>query len=203
MNILAALKDGTMESHRALESGLPLMRDDLSFDEYMAMLKGFYGLYVPLERNLTAVNGFLEALPDWQARMKAPALAADLADLGIEARSAVRLCEDVPAPTTTAEAFAVAYVMEGATLGGQIISRHLRAVLGVHEDWGGRFFLSYKDGVGEMWQRFRIALQAAAPPGEWEAMVSASQRTFQVFREWLAEAGQDEAAPPQSVSNCR
>jgi heme oxygenase len=46
------------------------------------------------------------------------------------------------------------YVLEGATLGGQFISRHL-ATLGIGPANGGLFFHGYGAKTGEMWKSFQ------------------------------------------------
>ena len=51
----------------------------------------------------------------------------------------------IPTPNSDSLAFGCLYVMEGATLGGQVIGRHVRQTLGVTPETGGRFHAAYGD----------------------------------------------------------
>ena len=51
------------------------------------------------------------------------------------------------------------YVLEGATLGGAVISRNVRAVLHLGPHNGASFFASYGADVGANWKAFCEALE--------------------------------------------
>ena len=42
-------------------------------------------------------------------------------------------------------AFGCLYIMEGASLGGQVIGQHVRQTLGATPETGGRFYAAYGD----------------------------------------------------------
>ena len=112
---------------------------------------------------------------------------ADLLAFGVEP-SGLPLCLERPRPRTRAEAFGVLYVVEGATLGGQVLSRHLEETLGLGSANGARFFHGYGSRTGAMWQAFRKALLACPfARGEEDAMVRAAIDTFRALREWCGE----------------
>lgn len=46
------------------------------------------------------------------------------------------------------------YVLEGMTLGGQMIQSIVSRELGIHRDNGGRFFHAYGDQTPQMWKSF-------------------------------------------------
>jgi heme oxygenase (biliverdin-IX-beta and delta-forming) len=76
--------------------------------------------------------------------------------------------------------------MEGATLGGQVIGRHLRATLQLTPESGAAFFHSYQDRVGPMWLEFRSFLNAQAHDDETtHAIVEGAFETFERFIAWL------------------
>ena len=77
------------------------------------------------------------------------------------------------------------YVLEGATLGGQIISRHLQTQLGINEKSGCAFFGSYGQEVGPLWKSF-IAVLSKYPKtqAQNEKIVQSACRTFQSFQDW-------------------
>ena len=46
------------------------------------------------------------------------------------------------------------YVIEGSTLGGQLISKHLTKNLGITPETGGRFFGGYGENTSVLWLDF-------------------------------------------------
>ena len=78
------------------------------------------------------------------------------------------------------------YVIEGATLGGQVITRHLEKNLGITPESGGAFFAGYGAETGARWKEFCALLTAAAErvSGEDEIVASAND-TFATLGRWL------------------
>ena len=87
----------------------------------------------------------------------------------------------------TAQHWGCLYVIEGATLGGQIIIKNLNFNLGLTAAAGASFCDGYGAQTGSRWK----ALCAAVPDegfdsqGGAEAMLRSANRTFDVFSEWL------------------
>jgi heme oxygenase len=79
------------------------------------------------------------------------------------------------------------YVLEGSTLGGQLISRHINLVIGLAPGHGCDFFSGHGGATGEMWQRFRNSVEAyaSARPSEPPAVIESAVRTFQTFNAWM------------------
>lgn len=185
------LREGTQAHHARAESALPVMDADLPLDRYVDTLAALYGLYAPLERRLArhdwAALGF-----EWEARRKAPLLAADLRRLGVPdaAVAALPLADALPALATPCEGLGALYVLEGATLGGQLVRRHVDRVLGVTPERGGAFFAAYGDRVGPMWRAFRAFLDDAGARHDCtpERALQAARDTFDAFASWLARA---------------
>ncbi|AMV24777.1 Heme oxygenase [Gemmata sp. SH-PL17] len=183
--ILERLKHDTATQHAAAEQQLDLdnrLRDSAA---YAALLGRLYGFYQPLETALGRVDGYEELGIHFEERSKALNLAKDLAALGQAPRS-FPLC---PAPQISSLGGALGhmYVLEGATLGGRVISRMVESRLGYTPEHGGAFFASYGDRVGVMWTAFRSALVrfATAPEAE-QQLVAAATDTFERFNSWLA-----------------
>jgi heme oxygenase len=90
----------------------------------------------------------------------------------------------VPTLDTAAKAFGSIYVMEGATLGGQIITRHVKEHLDLTPENGGAFFNSYGPMVGPMWKGFGTAITAFAEKADADdEIVDSAKETFDAFRE--------------------
>jgi heme oxygenase len=188
MGICERLRDETRHLHRALEDDLPVMRRDLQWAEYRRLLAGFYGFYLPMEHALARVPGLEFTLPDWPERRKIEWLVKDLRALGITRQeiTALSLCVQLPAISGVDEALGCLYVLEGSTLGGQIIGRHLQTTLQIGPNNGASFFCSYGDRVGSMWKIFQEALRTHEP-ADHERIINAAGQTFESMHRWLKE----------------
>jgi heme oxygenase len=180
-SILVELREQTRAEHAAIESSLDLMSDTLSPQRYRRTLERFYGYYSPLEQKLHGVAG-LAASGALAQREKSSWLLQDLAVLGAHT---VPLCAELPALDGVPAALGCLYVLEGASLGGRIISRQLRARLSITPESGGRFFHGYGEQTGEMWQGFQAMLTGLInTPQAVEQATRAAQHTFQTLRGW-------------------
>jgi heme oxygenase len=125
---------------------------------------------------------------DFQQRIKAQWLRADLTSLGVpeEEIAALPQLGSWPSLVSPADAMGALYVLEGATLGGRMILSQLTPELGVTAQCGAQFFASYGVETGAKWRDFLAAL---APFGEmtYEAarVEQAAQATFACFLGWV------------------
>lgn len=187
--VLARLRAETRAEHDAIEAALPLMGPGLTREGYRRLLARFLGVYRPLEAVLAGLGDWTAQGIDLQARRKAPWLVADLRALGEPDPAALPDCPGLPPLPGVAAGFGCLYVMEGATLGGQLIARHLRESLGLHDGNGARFHHGYGARNGAMWQSFRTALAAhATAPAVQDEVVAAAIATFRALRSWCREA---------------
>jgi heme oxygenase len=157
-----------------------------SVDDYSRWLERLHGCYAPLEAQLERLKSGLSV--HWEARRKTPLLQDDLTRLGLTPGRIARrpLCGEVPQRSDLATAFGSLYVLEGATLLGRIIARHLHGRLGIDAAFGAAFFVSYGAEVDERWQSFRRRLAAAASSPETERrMIAAACETFVTLGRWL------------------
>lgn len=181
------LKLATRPAHRRLEACLPLLDKVLTVREYRRLLRTFLGFYVPLEGAMEACH--IPSLKvDLAGRRKSQWLQADLLSLGDtpEMIRSLPLCCDLAPLTCQAEVLGACYVVEGATLGGQIIVHHLRRTLGLHADRSVRFFTSYGSRVPRKWAAFVSMLETAAYDATQEQMIiNSASRTFGAFEQWL------------------
>jgi len=89
---------------------------------------------------------------------------------------------------TLPAALGTLYVTEGATLGGQLISRQLERHLGLCDGRGYAFFQSYGSGIGVMWRRFLAELRRHDTPEMRPAIIAGAIDTFATFEHWLTTA---------------
>ncbi len=188
--ILHRLREETRPQHQALEAALPLGRPglDLSKDPtlYRALLLRFWGFYVTWEAE-AAQHATPTLAHVLAARRKLPLLTADLATLGADPTAAPRL-HPAALPSfhdNPAALLGSMYVVEGSTLGGQLISRELECAGSFRHGCGYSFFQGYGAATGRQWRSFTLLLESA-PPGQADCIVAAAQHTFSAFAGWFA-----------------
>lgn len=176
----ARLRAATAEAHDALERDLDWQGRVATLDGYrvlLARLRGFHAVYEPAIATGLSDETFLAP------RRRLAALDADLSALGLDAAARAALPAP-PAPRLAGEgaAFGALYVLEGSTLGGLVIGRH---VGGLH---GEGVPLAYYAGrgreAGPLWRTFRERLDGLAA-GQEAAAFAAGVATFEAMRVWL------------------
>jgi heme oxygenase len=189
MTLLERLKEETRACHRSIERVVPLMRPDLSITAYRAYLHRLLGYYRPVEARLGAWAGWSALGIDFEARRKVPLLERDLARLP-ERESAEPEPSGAPVLpelTSPARKLGCLYVLEGSTLGGQVLVRHVRRELGLQEANGCAFLAGYGTSTGRMWRSFTAALDAyARREGHDARVVDAARETFVTLEAWLS-----------------
>ncbi|GGJ26744.1 biliverdin-producing heme oxygenase [Deinococcus roseus] len=178
--VLQTLKDQTREVHLNLENTLDLLalRDA---QRYQQLLCAFHAVHQVLE---PLVYGRSEwaTLPDLQPLPKLPWLDADLAFFEVTASP------ERPTDFQLADWQAVlgaVYVMEGSTLGGQVIGRHL-ATLGITPQTGGRFFSGYQQDTGVHWKQTRHLIESQTTDPQ--KVLQGALDTFQLFQQQIQKA---------------
>lgn len=177
------LKEATRADHERTENGMRLMDAGLTQTHYVAYLRRFYGIIKAWE-DYAAAHAPAEMQAAVAERSRAQALAEDLAvfhePLPPE-RASIAGFESLP------EFVGAMYVIEGSTLGGQYIARHVEQVLHLNPQAGNRYFLGYGDRTGSMWQQFRQIISAV--PDEYsERVVVAARKMFSIFEDWMKPA---------------
>jgi len=183
--ILQRLRSETASHHAAIESQMPLLDPELSRETYIHLLQRFWGYYSPLEQRLRSQS--FEEHYLWSDREKTPRLISDLLALGATTTGLAR-CENLPCLDSTAKILGCLYVIEGASLGGQIIAKHLDANLGLTPETGASFFSGYGVNTGPYWLAFRTFLsEFAASLNQDDQIVVSANATFQTLGDWLSQ----------------
>jgi heme oxygenase len=185
------LRGETASEHVRLERVTGMMSPHLTVDGYRRYLLEMGAVHAALEPRLSGLEGLAAALPDVEQRRKLPLLERDLAALGVSPSALADLARSRPPPPCSgvAEALGVLYVLEGSTLGGRLIRRHLEAVLGSSVA-GATSYLDAYGEVGGPWRRFGAAAEAygTAHPGAPAAMAAAAVATFRALLAGWGEA---------------
>ena len=167
---------------------MPFMRPELDRALYIKLIQAYYGFYEPLERLIAAVA---DVSPTDLQRQKVPALVRDLTALGLSASDiqALPLCTDLPAINNAHQLLGTRYVIEGATLGGQVLRRVIKDKLAIEADSGAEFLDVYGRDTGPLWKAFLQQLAEAEDPQYHGQIVDAACATFDCFEGWLEQAG--------------
>ncbi|MBT2297234.1 biliverdin-producing heme oxygenase [Pseudomonas fluorescens] len=186
-SLIQALRTETAELHVALEKRLPFFSEQLDLDLYRRLMAAYYGFYKPLEQRLHVLTLTPTGL-DQSLRIKLPVLRADLTALGLSDHAIETLptCADLPQIDSRTAALGVSYVLEGATLGGQILRRRVAEQLGLDAASGAAFLNVYGELTGRRWKDF---LQYLGDRNLGDAqtleVTRAAKATFTHFEHWL------------------
>lgn len=190
MRLLAQLKHHTADAHAALESRLNVFEQVRTRDDYRRLLARFFTLHEPIEARLANAADWPALGFDFSARRKAALLRDDLRALGASETDLAALprAHDLPAVATLAEAIGCLYVLEGSTLGGQILSKHFQTALGLTPETGARFFHGYGAQTGARWREFGLWAEAQSESANEDFEADAAhgaRQTFHTFAQWL------------------
>jgi heme oxygenase (biliverdin-IX-beta and delta-forming) len=184
-----SLRIHTRSYHERIEQALDLPASVRSRDDFERLLARFYGFYLPHEARLRSYTPALDAYGiELGRRLKAGKIREDLLSLGMsaEAISGLPQCVDLPNLCTPARALGSLYVLEGSTLGSQVIARALDKKVDLDVRSGMRFLSGYGASTATMWRSFVSALDAA--PLETEGVAAAHEgavQTFNCLERWM------------------
>ena len=181
-SILAQLKARTAHQHQATEDTVDLMRDDYTLDEYRDLLIRFYSFYKPFEAKMSAAIAENGVDFNHSERLNTPKIFADLVSLGMteEEIAKVETTDELPAFDSKERIFGSLYVIEGSTLGGQVISRHLKQKFDLDETNGAAFFSGYGKETGKMWNGYREAVtKFAENSANRDEIIAGANETFE------------------------
>ena len=118
-----------------------------------------------------------------------PALQADLRSLQ---RTPLPLAWDFNAPQTRGALIGILYTLEGSTLGGQFIARHLSQLPG--PKLPRRFFTGYGELTPQRWDEFLRFVETQSAPSDCEDAIATASSLFGAIKTHLdgvSHAGRD------------
>jgi len=180
---IQTLRQETEADHHAAEESLPLMRPDLDTATYVHCLRTLYRVVAAWEEQAPSFA------PDWLrtllvARGRRSFLDRDLAWFGvpeIRARAVLPAMGDLPA------LLGAMYVMEGSTLGGQIIARHVAEALHLTQGRGDAFFRGHGSQTGPYWKEFCEVLKTNVPDDQTDTVIASAKAMFATFTDCMQE----------------
>lgn len=160
------LREGTHAEHVRLNQH-PLLRGitrpDYPMSMYKLVLVAYFHFYGAVEDAIDRTLDSLEVSFSYAPRRKLQWIRDDLEKLGIDPEDA-RFLPATPliplAVMNLGQLVGVLYTIEGSSLGGQVISRHLATHLGLMPANGARFFFGYGEQIPEFWREFEMFIDA-------------------------------------------
>jgi heme oxygenase len=184
------LRNSTRAAHRDLDHHpllAPLVRPDLSLDHYQYVLRVMNWLHVHFrERLISAIKQFAPAshfIPSDRPRW----LADDFSWFGmVETASQEHFADRLSFRFTSAESVVGAlYVLEGSTLGGQVIARQLAESIGVSPGQGASFFYGHGEQTQAHWKDFWSFAAGVCATGSIEMASASAVDMFNDFETFL------------------
>ena len=176
---LDLLRQGTDGRHRAVEALPRLVRltaPDLDRAAYGDVLLRFRAHHARTEAAM--ITALAPAVParDLALRRRLPALDRDLADLGLVPGPVDEAGDWPDPPRSVAAAAGWLYVNEGATLGGLVLRRHVRAAL---PDAPIRYLSGHGRATAPTWAATRrIVARCLTGPSDVDEAVAAACAAF-------------------------
>ena len=179
--LLARLRAETRPHHDALEQNefnQALAAGTPSEAATARFLAKMYGFLVPYEEALLAHAAALGPAWELPERRRAHLILDDLR----AAPGQLPLCPAMPPLATVPQLLGAMYVVEGSTLGGQVLARQLAQA---GSDLR-RYFIGYGERTGPRWKAFCQLLAQAGTDATEADIVQSAIHTFQHLAAWLA-----------------
>lgn len=126
-------------------------------------------------------------MPDIGNRRKTALLEKDLELLGMDhtAIGQIPLCA-MATDLSAAQAMGMLYVIEGSTLGGAVIARHIQKTLGIDAGNGAAYFQPYGQQAGSYWKAFvGHMVSFALEQKKEQELIAAATATFKEIHDWF------------------
>lgn len=178
------LRTETAENHKTLESLMfvnEIMNNSLSIEQYKKLLTVNYIIHQKLENNLAnMLDAGIAAALEMNSRLKLSALEKDLNYWGIDSLTLPGLDFELYLPQkNTAEVLGALYVLEGATLGGNVIKRHILANPNFKDQDGGlNYYGVYGEELSTKWKKFVSVLNERVEEADYERCINSANQTF-------------------------
>jgi heme oxygenase (biliverdin-IX-beta and delta-forming) len=188
---LQQLRNKTANSHQLIEQNSvsqSLMSQGVTITQYAHYLKSMYGFVYGFEKMVFPLLKHNELL-QLEDRRKSHFIQGDLAVLNHSAAQPYLNDELFSTHYRTAPAaLGGMYVLEGSTLGGQIINKHLSKILGDSVAGKTTYLMAYAGQTGSMWKSFlQLLCEAGATTGNEDEIIDSAVNTFSLLNNCLSE----------------
>ncbi len=180
-SLFARLRVETQVEHEQIENKIRIFSGAFSKQDYVHLLTAFRCFYFLYEKQLLSQVHILPGSFEINSRMKIPLLDADLKNF-----KKIQFLEipRIPAANSLAQIVGAMYVVEGATLGGQVIYRQLQKTLSLSLD-STHFFRGYNELTGQMWSKFKVEAEKIIDLENFDEVIASAKYTFLCLADWL------------------
>ena len=198
-SIMKLIREEVWPLHEKIEKESPLTpvaEGVASKEQYAQVLKLLYGIIVPFEDNLKrrislslcgfSVLGLLES-NSWA---RCHLLEQDLVALGVNKSeiASLPICTKIPQCTTSEEALAILYLLQGSRLGGKVIAVNAKKSLSFDQNTGCAYFSSNNSEVGHYWMAFKDFTEANLNNKSSLLVIKHIKNYFTILDDWLKGA---------------
>lgn len=183
------LKLATSYEHEEMERNTlstRLMSESVDIATYIIYLRKLLGFVEPFER---LADGFFNDWEEKPSRMKQYLIRQDLAGLGenstnvdtIDMEKFRRIFDNEH------KLLGAFYMIEGSSLGGVLINRHIEAKLGSEVGDNNRYFSAYEGETGKKWKSFQEYLNLkAGSEREQVEIIEGARAAFVLLNQWMS-----------------
>jgi len=171
------LKKYTAEFHDAAEklfNSDKIFSKTFTLEDYKKIINTNYLMLLHSENKIfnSLSDKFSESL-QLDQRVKLPLIEKDLESLVLENKTATHNLEFA----NEFEALGAMYVIEGSTLGGNVIAKQLSKTEGF-EDVTFNFFGCYQENTGSMWKNFKEVLDTEVTEENYNEVLSGAKKLY-------------------------
>ncbi|WP_159473635.1 biliverdin-producing heme oxygenase [Dyadobacter sp. 3J3] len=186
---LKDLRQKTSESHVNLEENRfskAILGPEVKLSDYQLYIAKLYGVIKACENDIFPVIASI--LTDMGERFKSRLMLDDLLKTGFSIDQVTSIPVFKFNKLSVSDALGAMYVIEGSTLGGKILYKHMNQVLGLNEQNGASYFYGYGQQTGLLWKSFITTLaQYAVEENCEEEIIFSAVSTFNLIAHWLNE----------------
>lgn len=188
-----AVKEETADLHELVEETLGqrfFQDDELSRDDFIALLRSFYRIYSPLENRMMPI--LKSTLPEFDYDPRAIRIRQDFKELGVSDEE-IDGWELIPRTdlvelTGEPELLGCLYVVEGSEMGNHVMRSQLDDLLPEDCPEADHFFRHKGEQTKNHWTDFKKRLDGdITSEDELSRMIESARETFKLFRkgfEW-------------------
>ena len=192
--IIDKLKSETDELHHVLQGNKifdGLTGENPSVDKYKKLLMRFLPFYSAVEQKLDQVCDWKSLGLNFDERKKSHLIEKDLQILGISDKelNLIPACHESPSLSTVQEALGCLYVLEGATLGAQLMAKNMNVHFGYDTDSGCAFLKCYGEGpsVGLKFKEMAEFIGKNSSTDDENKIINSAKVTFESLDRWLSK----------------
>lgn len=171
------LKQNTAEYHDAAEklfNSEKIFNKTFTLDDYKKIIHTNYLMLLHSEDKIfSRLSGKYSEKLQLNERKKLSLIEKDVESLSLEYKEV----SDKPDFTNEHEALGAMYVIEGSTLGGNVIARQLSKT-GGFDTVNFNFFGCYQENTGPMWKNFKEVLDAEVAEENYPEVLSGARKLY-------------------------